>query len=159
MKCPECGSGENRVIDSRVKTDGSEIRRRRECEACGYRYTTYERYEEIFPYVVKRDGTREVFDKRKILLGIEKACEKRPVSAETIDRMVKRLCNQILDSGDKEVSTTKIGELVMEELRKTDDVAYVRFASVYRQFKDINEFMRELKGLKARQDGIEKTSS
>lgn len=153
MKCPECGSSENRVIDSRLRADGTETRRRRECEKCGFRYTTYERYEEIFPYVVKKDATRELFDKRKILAGIEKACEKRAVSAEAVEKMVRRVCSQVLEQGDKEISSSSIGELVMAELKSVDDVAYVRFASVYREFKDVREFMAEIKHLEAGGNG------
>lgn len=147
MKCPFCGFLEDKVIDSRLSHDGRTTRRRRECLQCAKRFTTYERVEESLPLVVKKDGTRETFDRNKILSGIVKACEKRPVSMEDIEKAVEKLEMKFLDSGETEIQSTAIGEAVMEEIKRLDEVAYVRFASVYREFRDINEFMRELKDL------------
>ncbi len=147
MKCPFCGHIEDRVIDSRLSQDGNATRRRRECLKCSKRYTTYERVEETLPLVVKKDGSREKFDRTKILNGIMKACEKRPVSMEAIEKTVGALEMRFLDTGEKEIPSTVIGESVMEEIKRLDEVAYVRFASVYRDFRDINEFMTELKDL------------
>ena len=147
MKCPRCGHGDNKVVDSRVGKDGDVIRRRRECLACHVRFTTYERIEEELPLVVKRDGRREPFDRQKILTGILKACEKRPVSYASIERVVDALEAEFQAGGEKEISSVQIGERVMAELLKLDDVAYVRFASVYRQFKDISQFVEEIKSL------------
>ncbi len=147
MKCPRCGHGDNKVVDSRVGKDGDVIRRRRECLSCRVRFTTYERIEEELPLVVKRDGRREAFDRQKILTGILKACEKRPVSYASIERVVDALEGEFQASGEKEISSVQIGERVMAELLKLDDVAYVRFASVYRQFKDISQFVEEIKTL------------
>ncbi len=147
MKCPRCGHGDNKVVDSRVGKDGDVIRRRRECLSCHDRFTTYERIEEELPLVVKRDGRREPFDRQKILNGILKACEKRPVSYASIERVVDGLTGEFQASGEKEISSVQIGERVMSELLKLDDVAYVRFASVYRQFKDISQFVEEIKSL------------
>ncbi|NNF84473.1 MAG: transcriptional repressor NrdR [Deltaproteobacteria bacterium] len=147
MKCPRCGHGDNRVIDSRAGKDGDVIRRRRECLSCRRRFTTYERVEEELPLVVKRDGRREPFDRQKILTGIMKACEKRPVSYAAIAQVVDALEGEFQASGEKEVSSEQIGERVMAELLTMDDVAYVRFASVYRQFKDISQFVEEIKTL------------
>ncbi|NNG46488.1 MAG: transcriptional repressor NrdR [Deltaproteobacteria bacterium] len=147
MKCPRCGHGDNRVVDSRAGKDGDVIRRRRECLSCRRRFTTYERVEEELPLVVKRDGRREPFDRQKILTGIMKACEKRPVSYAAIAQVVDALEGEFQASGEKEVSSEQIGERVMAELLTMDDVAYVRFASVYRQFKDISQFVEEIKTL------------
>ncbi|MGE5190807.1 MAG: transcriptional regulator NrdR [Gemmatimonadota bacterium] len=147
MKCPRCGHGDNKVVDSRVGKDGDVIRRRRECLSCRVRFTTYERIEEELPLVVKRDGRREPFDRQKILTGILKACEKRPVSYATIERVVDALEGEFQASGEREISSVQVGERVMAELLKLDDVAYVRFASVYRQFKDISQFVEEIKSL------------
>ena len=147
MKCPRCGHGDNKVVDSRVGKDGDVIRRRRECLSCRVRFTTYERIEEELPLVVKRDGRREPFDRQKILTGILKACEKRPVSYASIERVVDALEGEFQGSGEQEISSVEIGERVMAELLKLDDVAYVRFASVYRQFKDISQFAEEIKSL------------
>lgn len=147
MKCPFCHYHENKVIDSRISKDSNAIRRRRECLGCGKRFTTYEVVEEIYPMVVKKDGRREPFDRMKIKNGLLKACEKRPISVDEIDRIVdevERACQEIQG---KEVSSSFIGEKVMAELHKLDKVAYVRFASVYRQFRDINDFFDELKQL------------
>ena len=147
MKCPFCQSLENRVIDSRLAQDGHVIRRRRECEKCERRFTTYERVEEILPMVVKKDGGREVFDRNKIVSGIRKACEKRPVPVAAMEQIVEAIERELHESGEKEVPTSYIGERVMESLRRVDGVAYVRFASVYRSFRDVNEFLDELKHL------------
>jgi transcriptional repressor NrdR len=147
MKCPFCSHPASRVVDSRPEKSGAAIRRRRECEVCGKRFTSHERVEEILPMVMKKDGRREAFDRLKLIAGIKKACEKRPVSVEDIEKMVDRLETRLQEGTDREVSTTKIGEWVMAELHEIDEVAYVRFASVYRSFKDINEFMSELQDL------------
>jgi transcriptional repressor NrdR len=147
VKCPFCQSLENRVIDSRLAQDGHVIRRRRECEKCERRFTTYERVEEILPMVVKKDGGREVFDRNKIVSGIRKACEKRPVPVAAMEQIVEAIERELHESGEKEVPTSYIGERVMESLRRVDGVAYVRFASVYRSFRDVNEFLDELKHL------------
>ena len=145
MKCPFCQELENRVIDSRLSKDGHVIRRRRECMSCDRRFTTYERVEEILPMVVKKDGTREVFDRQKIVSGIRKACEKRPVPVSAMEQIVEGIERELHESGEKEVSSSYIGERVMESLRAVDGVAYVRFASVYRSFRDLNEFLTELR--------------
>lgn len=147
MKCPFCPRNDSKVIDSRLSKDGLIIRRRRECEGCGKRFTTYERVEEPLPAVVKKDGRREPFDRAKIAAGIKKACEKRPVSTETIDSVVDRIERWALEYGEPEIQSKVIGERVMKELHALDEVAYVRFASVYRSFKDIGEFMNELSEL------------
>ncbi|MBX3270007.1 MAG: transcriptional regulator NrdR [Sandaracinaceae bacterium] len=147
MKCPFCGTLDNRVIDSRLSQAGEVTRRRRECDACGRRYTTYERVEQALPYVIKKDGRREPFDRMKILGGLRRACEKRPVSSETLERIVDRIEREMVETADKEVSSADIGEKIMEALRGVDPVAYVRFASVYRSFKDLHEFMAELTDL------------
>jgi transcriptional repressor NrdR len=152
MKCPFCGFADTKVIDSRLGKEGSNIRRRRECIDCGRRFTTYERIEETLPLVVKKDGRREPFDRQKIIAGMQRACEKRPVSIATIEKMVDRLELTLQESGEKEIDSSRIGEAVMEALHGIDEVAYVRFASVYRQFKDINEFMAELKDLLAKDE-------
>ena len=148
MKCPFCSFADTRVIDSRPDKDGAAIRRRRECESCSRRFTTHERVEEVvFPLILKKDGRREAYDRGKVIAGMKKACEKRPVSIETIEKMVERLEGRLLESSDKEVGSTVIGEWIMNELHEVDEVAYVRFASVYRSFRDINEFMSELQDL------------
>jgi transcriptional repressor NrdR len=147
MKCPFCGDLDNRVIDSRLSKDGAVIRRRRECLECGRRFTTYERVEEVLPLVIKKDGRREPFDRMKILMGLKKACEKRPVSITTLEKVVDKIEHKILESGEKEIPSSVVGEELMRELYLLDHVAYVRFASVYRSFKDINQFMDELKVL------------
>jgi transcriptional repressor NrdR len=147
MKCPFCHELENRVIDSRLTKDDGVIRRRRECEKCQRRFTTYERVEEVLPLVVKKDDRREVFDRMKIIAGLKKACEKRPVSAAAIEQAADRVERFIQDRAEKEVPSPIIGEAVMRELHKLDQVAYVRFASVYRSFQDVGEFMRELQDL------------
>lgn len=147
MRCPKCASLEDRVIDSRTSKDGSIIRRRRECAECAWRFTTYERVEESTPLVIKKNGEREPFDRHKVLGGIAKACEKRPISYEKVLEVTGRIESFIISLGEKEVSSDIIGEKVMEELRFLDDVAYVRFASVYRRFKDLSQFMDEIKSL------------
>ncbi len=156
MKCPFCNFMDNKVIDSRLSKDGDVIRRRRECIDCGRRFTTYERVEEMLPLVVKKDGRREPFDRNKILTGIKKACEKRPISITVIEKMVDSIEAGFTDVGEREVKSTDIGEKVMENLHRLDEVAYVRFASVYRSFRDINEFMSELKDLLDKRDKVKK---
>ena len=147
MKCPYCAFSDSKVVDSRPDKGGATIKRRRECESCGKRFTTHERVEEVLPLVTKRDGRREPFDRMKLIVGIQKACEKRPVSVETIEKLVDRIEIRMQESCEKEVGTTTLGEWVMAELHGIDQVAYVRFASVYRSFKDISEFMVELQDL------------
>lgn len=144
MHCPFCDATDTKVIDSRLVAGGGQIRRRRECESCAERFTTYESAELIMPYVVKTDGTREPFDGEKLRSGLKKALEKRPVSSEAIEEELTVLTHQLRASGEREIPSREIGEAVMESLRKLDQVAYVRFASVYRQFKDIREFRDEL---------------
>jgi transcriptional repressor NrdR len=144
MKCPFCGSVDNKVIDSRLSQGDEVTRRRRECERCTRRFTTYERIELVLPMVVKKDGRREPFDRLKVDAGLRRACEKRPVASEQIERLVDQIERDCVESGDKEVNATTIGENVMRGLKELDQVAYVRFASVYRSFKDIHEFMAEL---------------
>jgi transcriptional repressor NrdR len=147
MKCPHCDHLESKVLDSRLSKEMDTIRRRRECLKCGKRFSTAERLEEGLPLVIKKDDRREVFDRVKILNGLKKACEKRPISITNLEKIVSRIEYNLLEKGDHEISASEIGKMVMEELRKLDEVAYVRFASVYRQFRDINEFMSELKDL------------
>ncbi len=144
MKCPGCGELDSKVIDSRLSRDGTAIRRRRECLSCGRRFTTYERIELQMPVVVKKDSRREAFDRSKIVSGLKKAFEKRPVPVETIDALVEAVVRDVAELGDKEISSTYIGERIMDRLRTIDEVAYVRFASVYRSFKDLGQFVREL---------------
>ena len=147
MRCPFCKDDDDKVIDSRASSDGFAIRRRRECLACSRRFTTYERIEESPLRVIKKDGGREPFERRKILLGLIKACEKRPIAIAVLEEITERIENRVLEKYDSEVPVHFIGSLVMAELKDVDQVAYVRFASVYREFKDINEFMDELKGM------------
>ncbi|HEX2965298.1 MAG TPA: transcriptional regulator NrdR [Syntrophorhabdaceae bacterium] len=147
MKCPHCDHLESKVLDSRMSKEMDTIRRRRECLKCGKRFSTAERLEEGLPLVIKKDDRREVFDRTKILTGLKKACEKRPISITNLEKIVSRIEYNLLEKGDHEINASEIGQMVMEELRKLDEVAYVRFASVYRQFRDINEFMSELKDL------------
>ena len=144
MKCRYCACTESKVIDSRPTDDGSTIRRRRECMSCGKRFTTYEKIEELPIMVIKKDGRREPFDSEKILTGIRRACEKRPVSAADQDKLVDDVVREVFNSLEQEIPSSRIGELVIVRLKELDEVAYVRFASVYRQFKDINTFMQEL---------------
>ena len=153
MQCPRCQHNGSRVIDSRPADDGRAIRRRRECENCSFRFTTFERIEQGAILVVKKNGNREEFSREKLLRGIRRACEKRPVAAEDQENIVNKVEHKIRDLSLSEVPSTKIGEFVMEELVDLDDVAYIRFASVYRQFKDIEVFMQEMKELeKKRKD-------
>ena len=147
MKCPFCSFEESKVIDSRPTDEGQRIRRRRECLSCGKRFTTYEIIESLPIIVIKKDKSRETFNRDKLMTGLLRACEKRPVSIDTLDNMIDEIETTLQNSLDREVSSEKIGQLVMEKLKKIDEVVYVRFASVYRQFKDINTFMRELNKL------------
>ncbi|WP_432643049.1 transcriptional regulator NrdR [Acidaminococcus sp.] len=147
MKCPFCGCEDSRVIDSRSVEEGASIRRRRECPHCGRRFTTYEKYEQIPLLVIKRDGRREMFDSKKILAGLLRAFEKRPFTYEQIQNLTNQIENEIRASGENEVKSTKIGEAVMAHLEKIDQIAYVRFASVYRQFADVNSFMQEIQNM------------
>jgi len=147
MKCPFCSHREDKVIDSRSSEEGRSIRRRRECLNCRRRFTTYENIEETSLMVIKKDGRRESFDRKKLLAGIKKACEKRAVSTQKMEELVDKIEYTLQSKFEKEVAANQIGELVMELLYDLDEVAYVRFASVYRQFRDINQFMKELKGL------------
>lgn len=147
MKCPFCGYCEDKVIDSRISKDGTEIRRRRECLNCGKRFTTHELIEEVLPVVVKKDGRREPFDRIKIISGIKKACEKRPISTDAIEAVVENIERACQEFQDKEIPSKVIGENVMLELQKLDGIAYVRFASVYREFRDVTDFFDELKDI------------
>ena len=147
MKCPFCGFAESKVIDSRPADENSSIRRRRECLSCGKRFTTYETVESLPMVVVKKDGSRQSFDRNKVMNGLIRACEKRPVSFSTMEEIVNEIEQTLQNEMEREVSSAEIGELVMERLKKVDEVSYVRFASVYRQFKDINTFMQELNKL------------
>lgn len=147
MKCPFCESQEDKVIDSRVSREGNAIRRRRECLTCGKRFTSYERVEELAPMVIKKDGRREPFNADKIRSGLLIACKKRPIETEKIDEIVDNIEKKLIGLGEKEIPSSSIGEEIMAELKELDKVAYVRFASVYRQFKDINELMDEVKTL------------
>ncbi|HSS30316.1 MAG TPA: transcriptional regulator NrdR [Nitrospiraceae bacterium] len=147
MKCPFCDELEDKVVDSRMAKEGEVIRRRRECLGCKRRYTTYERVDEILPMVVKKDGRRESFDRTKILAGLKKACEKRPISTATIETVTDRIEKRIQEMGETEIESRIVGEELMKELHQLDQVAYVRFASVYREFKDIDQFMDELRTL------------
>jgi transcriptional repressor NrdR len=144
MRCPFCGHDEDRVIDSRPSDEGSAIRRRRECISCGARFTTYEKVENLPLLVIKKDGTREPFDREKLMSGLMKSCQKRPVSTLQIEGLVNSIEIQTQNSLKREISSREIGEMVMEGLKQIDEVAYVRFASVYRQFKDVNSFLEEL---------------
>lgn len=147
MKCPYCSHAEDKVVDSRESREGDVIRRRRECLSCGKRFTSYERIDQIPHLVVKKDGRRERFDRTKVLAGLMKACEKRPVPIKTLEEIAERVEAMVQESPDREVPSTQVGEYLMESLRKLDKVAFVRFASVYREFKDVDQFMATLKGL------------
>jgi len=147
MQCPTCRAPDSRVVDSRLGKEGDVVRRRRHCDRCGRRFTTYERVDASLPMVVKKDGRREPFDRAKIVAGLARACEKRPVSVDTIETVAGRIERAVQDGGEKEVASARIGEAVMEALHDLDAVAYVRFASVYRSFRDVHEFMRELEDL------------
>lgn len=147
MRCPFCTNLHQKVVDSRTSKEGDAIRRRRECLGCGRRFTTYERIEEVQQMVIKKDGRREPFDRWKLKMGMMKACEKRPVSLEQVESIIDEVERELFNAADHEVTTKAIGESVMRKLKRLDEVAYVRFASVYRQFKDLNEFMSELKNM------------
>ena len=147
MKCPYCENEDSKVIDSRHTEDGRAIRRRRECEKCGRRFTTYEKIEEMILMVIKKDGSRQAFDRNKLLNGIIRACEKRPVSIAEMEKIVDDIERGLNNTMEKEVDSKLIGELVMEKLKDIDEVAYVRFASVYRQFTDVNTFVKEVESL------------
>ena len=159
MKCPSCQHNGTRVLDSRPSDEGRSIRRRRECDECGYRYTTFERIEETPLIVVKKDGNREEFSREKLLRGLVRACEKRPVPLETLEKITEEVERETRNQGISEVSSTDIGEKVMEQLADVDEVAYVRFASVYRQFKDLNVFVDELKELLDRENNNDSNSN
>lgn len=148
MRCPYCGTLDNRVIDSRLSQAGEVTRRRRECESCGRRYTTYERVEHTTPLIIKKDGRRQPYDRNKLLAGLRRACVKRPVSVEALERLLNQVERWMADTGDQEISSADLGERVLLELRELDQVAYVRFASVYRDFQDVGEFLGELTQLK-----------
>ena len=147
MKCPFCGEEDTKVIDSRSADDNTSIRRRRQCESCGKRFTTYEKVETIPLLIIKKDNSREMYDRSKLEAGVLRACHKRPISVEAIGRLVDSVENQIVTREEREVKSSIIGELVMEQLKELDAVAYVRFASVYREFKDVNTFLEELEKL------------
>lgn len=147
MKCPFCNFADTKVVDSRGQDDNSVIRRRRLCESCGKRFTTYERVDMIPITIIKRDGTREIFDKNKVINGVMKSCNKRPVTAKQIEELADDIENALIGTGEREVESKVIGNMVMDRLKELDGVAYVRFASVYRQFKDINTFIDELEKL------------
>jgi transcriptional repressor NrdR len=153
MRCPYCDHLEDKVVDSRETGDGQTTRRRRECLSCARRFTTYERIEEIMPVVVKKDGRREPFDRKKILEGLTRACQKRPVSAAQVEALVSEIERQVQELGEKEVQSRVIGEALMRRLRAFDPVAFVRFASVYRAFEDVGDFMSELEGLAGKKGG------
>jgi transcriptional repressor NrdR len=147
VKCPFCGQVDEKVVDSREARDGAAVRRRRECLSCGRRFTTYERIEEIQFMVVKKDGRRELFDRNKILSGLVRATQKRPVGVAALEKIADEVEARLLEKPDREIKSSEIGELIIKHLYELDEVAYVRFASVYRQFKDVNEFVEEVKGL------------
>ena len=150
MRCPKCGCQDDKVIDSRSSREGATIRRRRECIACGFRFTTYEEVERAGLMVLKRDGRREEFSKEKLMSGVRKACQKRPISPKTIEDVVERIVNEVTDKYEREVPAEALGKLVMEGLRQMDDVAYVRFASVYRRFQEATDFVHEVKKLEGK---------
>ncbi len=151
MKCPYCGEVDNKVIDSRLSKDGNVIRRRRECIICSRRFTTYEHIEEIPIMIIKKDGRREVFSREKVRSGMKKACEKRNISMNIIEEFIDELERDLRETGEKEIPAAEVGEKIMSRLHELDDVAYVRFASVYREFKDVNDFVDELKSLLSKQ--------
>jgi len=151
MRCPKCGCQDDKVIDSRASREGATIRRRRQCTACGFRFTTYEEVERAGLLVLKRDGRHEEFSKEKLLSGLKKACQKRPISPKIIEELVEKIVNEVTDQHEREVPAEVIGKLVMEGLRATDDVAYVRFASVYRRFQEATDFVHEVKKLEGKQ--------
>ena len=151
MRCPKCGSQDDKVIDSRASREGATIRRRRQCGKCAHRFTTYEEIEHEGLMILKRDGRREEFSKEKLLAGVRKACQKRPISPKVIEDLVERIVDSVTDKYEREVPAEYIGKLVMDGLRAIDDVAYVRFASVYRRFQEATDFVQEVKKLEARQ--------
>lgn len=151
MKCPYCGEIDNKVIDSRPGKDGDAIRRRRECIVCGRRFTTYEHIEEMPIMIIKKDGRREVFNSEKVRSGLKRACEKRDISINVLEQFIEDLEHDLKETGEKEIPSSVIGEKIMAKLHEIDDVAYVRFASVYREFKDVNDFVSELKSLLSKQ--------
>jgi transcriptional repressor NrdR len=159
MKCPFCGFLEDKVVDSREAKDGASIRRRRECLECGRRFTSYERIDEIPYMVIKKDGRREIFDRNKIMAGLLRACEKRPISASQLEAIVDEVEKQVQDTPDRELSTNDTGKIIMKRLKELDKVAYVRFASVYLEFEDVSEFMNELKYLVQVRDKSNKRKS
>ena len=152
MKCPYCYNLEDKVIDSRISKDGETIRRRRECLACQKRFTTHEKIEDTLPSIIKKDNRREPYDRKKILDGMKKACQKRPISIETLEETADRIEQALMERGIKEIESSQIGEKIMQELHELDDVAYVRFASVYRSFTDITDFMEEVKEVLKRRE-------
>ncbi len=154
MRCPFCTQDDTKVIDSRLVAEGDQIRRRRECQQCSERFTTYESAELLLPKIVKQNGVREPFDEEKLRAGIQRALEKRPVSVEQIEATVNHIKRDLMASGEREISSMQVGEEVMQELRSLDHVAYVRFASVYRSFKDLNEFREEIDRLSAEEDSV-----
>jgi transcriptional repressor NrdR len=157
MHCPNCKHSDTKVTDSRTISDGNVVRRRRECSKCNFRFTTYERVERSLPMIVKKDGRREPYDKTKVLEGMKKACQKRPIAMEELDKGAELLEEEIFSRGEKEVSSSFVGEWIMNYLKGLDDVAYVRFASVYRSFRDIDEFMQELSNIIASKRTARKT--
>ncbi len=154
MRCPKCGHQEDKVVDSRPADEGAAIRRRRECLNCHYRYTTYEKIESLPTYVVKKDGSRQVFDRQKLLSGLVKACQKRPVGLEQLDPIVRHVEQRLGSKVGREISSQEIGEIIMEDLRHLDKVAYVRFASVYREFKDVQSFLTEMQELQKQEEAL-----
>jgi transcriptional repressor NrdR len=158
MKCPYCGETDNKVIDSRLSKDASVIRRRRECIDCSRRFTTYEHIEEVPIMIIKKDGRREVFNREKVRSGVKKACEKRNISMNVIEEFINELERDLREIGEKEIPASVVGEKIMAKLHELDDVAYVRFASVYREFKDVNDFVSELKSLLSNHDKPEDRS-
>ncbi len=152
MRCPKCKAEDTKVIDSRIIEDGFAIRRRRECSSCGYRFTTYERVDMDF-VILKKDGRREAYSREKLLAGIRKACHKRPISEDTIRKFISSLELELIQKGEREIPSSYIGEKVMEALKRWDKVAYIRFASVYKEFKDVSEFITQIKALGERKDG------
>ncbi len=159
MKCPYCGNPNTRVVDSRPGKIEFEVRRRRECQACGWRFTTYERVEQVPVMIVKKDDRREEFDREKVMRGIQKACEKRAISVNQIEQIVDEIERDLRESRDREVSAKVVGEKIMNALKNLDDVAYVRFASVYREFKDVTDFIQELESLIHKEHGSEDAES
>lgn len=155
MYCPFCGAEETKVNDSRLVAGGDQVRRRRQCASCGERFTTYETAELVMPRIVKRDGSREVFDEAKLRAGLQRALEKRPVKTEALEAALERIRQQLRASGEREVPSLQVGEQVMQQLKQLDQVAYIRFASVYRQFKDLNEFRAEIDQLSANPGGLD----